>query len=523
MHSAVISRDESRVRELIRDCQNGRIEFSSIEDPDQDGFTPLHYSVMLRQMGITKALHEARADVTIADHRGLSPLHWAALQLDDLALSLLCCNIHDPDLYDNQHRTPLFLACVEGRNVSGKTDAGALRRCLSCLIALQADPNAKAKNSCFTPLQYLAASWQSECVDQLLDGSASVHVDDNPAGNTALHFAVAGQALKRAQGEGFRLMMSSASKSIENNLSSDDSSSEEREEKMAGGGVATLRSLLRAGAYPNKKNGLGKSVLHVLADEEFEWRHENLSEAVSLLVTFGARLDDSPQCQSLRQKCGASINLEALSERWSSSPAVNADTLGMTINCLEKPRDHPHGAKEGPTCLLCSAHFTLFLRQHHCRLCNALCCDTCSRRRATVEAKDVRVCDGCYNLVLSKVEYARQRTLSQGFRPLSPSPTSKSSPTSSSSSSSAAAAQATKNRAELFGSGAQSGRAKADASGGGGLESTQATLSEVADRLAERGEKLNRLNDKTADMSNAANEFANLAKKLNEQNRNRWF
>lgn len=39
----------------------------------------------------------------------------------------------------------------------------------------------------------------------------------------------------------------------------------------------------------------------------------------------------------------------------------------------------------------------------------------------------------------------------------------------------------------------------------------------------ERGEKLNRLTDKSADVSNAAEEFAKLAKQLNDQQKNRWF
>lgn len=49
------------------------------------------------------------------------------------------------------------------------------------------------------------------------------------------------------------------------------------------------------------------------------------------------------------------------------------------------------------------------------------------------------------------------------------------------------------------------------------------SLSEAHDRLMERGEKLNKLNDKSADVANAAEEFSKLAKQLNEQQKNRWF
>jgi hypothetical protein len=41
-------------------------------------------------------------------------------------------------------------------------------------------------------------------------------------------------------------------------------------------------------------------------------------------------------------------------------------------------------------CVLCSAAFSFFKRQHHCRVCNSLCCDDCSRKRVLM-AGTVRV------------------------------------------------------------------------------------------------------------------------------------
>eukprot|EP01035_Chromulina_nebulosa_P018876 gene18876-24667_t len=46
---------------------------------------------------------------------------------------------------------------------------------------------------------------------------------------------------------------------------------------------------------------------------------------------------------------------------------------------------------------------------------------------------------------------------------------------------------------------------------------------EAKDRLIERGEKLSKLSDRTADLSNQANEFARLAKQLQEQQKSSWF
>lgn len=46
---------------------------------------------------------------------------------------------------------------------------------------------------------------------------------------------------------------------------------------------------------------------------------------------------------------------------------------------------------------------------------------------------------------------------------------------------------------------------------------TMATMSEARDQLIERGEKLGRLDDKSAKLADASREFANMAKQLREQ------
>ena len=56
-----------------------------------------------------------------------------------------------------------------------------------------------------------------------------------------------------------------------------------------------------------------------------------------------------------------------------------------------------------------------------------------------------------------------------------------------------------------------------------GTNAAMSTMSEVHERLMERGEKLNRMTDKSAEVSNAAEEFAKLTKQLNDQSKSRWF
>lgn len=70
LHSAVISRDEGKVIELIAKCDSGLIDMDMIDSLDEDGYTPLHYACILRLKNITCVLHDAGADVTIEDSNG---------------------------------------------------------------------------------------------------------------------------------------------------------------------------------------------------------------------------------------------------------------------------------------------------------------------------------------------------------------------------------------------------------------------------------------------------------------------
>ena len=173
MHSAVLNRDIGLIRELAAQCVEGRLNFMVVDALDEDGYSPLHYACILRMQSIVAALHEATADVTVADCRGLTPLHWAAMQLDADSLSLMCTQVFNVDLVDSIGRTPLYVACVEGRDVSGKTDAILLKRCIEALLKLNPEVNAMdAKGR--TLLHYVAASWFNEAVEILVHAGADI-------------------------------------------------------------------------------------------------------------------------------------------------------------------------------------------------------------------------------------------------------------------------------------------------------------------------------------------------------------
>jgi hypothetical protein len=87
-----------------------------------------------------------------------------------------------------------------------------------------------------------------------------------------------------------------------------------------------------------------------------------------------------------------SFNSASPTNSTAAAPAVSATPDRINLN-LETKRvvTHPSLNTESPDrCSLCWFSFTLFRRPHHCRLCDALCCDECSKKRCLVAYSQVR-------------------------------------------------------------------------------------------------------------------------------------
>jgi ankyrin repeat protein len=334
IHSAVLARDEARVRELIQQCELGHIDFASIEAQDEDGYTPLHYAVILRIHNIIRLLHEATADAKAPDIRGLTPLHWAALLLDDYALTLLTEQVVDIDLLDNENRTPLYLACVEGRDVNGKSNPVILKKCVACLLARRSKVDLCDKQG-RTLVHYLAASWQFDSMNLLIEEGVDPRIIDNsPDKRTSLHYAANATPLKLAISESIVLLdkigiapsSSTALLMSNNNDAESGFNFEIKEELNRPFGASTLRSLLNAGARPNFKDGNGKTALSIITQpEQAQLWGEEWIDAIAVLMAFGARVEDPV---SLKNRC-PEINFAAFAEKWSSVPVVNGDGIDI--------------------------------------------------------------------------------------------------------------------------------------------------------------------------------------------------
>lgn len=512
MHSAVIRGDVQRVKDLLRAAEIGDLDYSAVESPDEDGFTPLHYACILRQFDIVALLHGANADVTIGDNEGKSPIHWASLQLDNLSLGLLVANVFDADLVDKHDRTPLFLACAEGRDVMGRVNGLLLLSVLKTLLGAGANPDGLVVASSYTPHQFLASSNDChEALDLLLEAGASVNHLHN--GQSALHLAATAKSIKPSQGEGVLYLNKYSGESLPG-------------ESTGGSKIGCLRSLLKHGAMPNLLNNEGKAPLHLIADNIENWGEQSCREAVSLLIAYGARMDETKQCALLRSKCQDKINIDALEERWANLGPCNADALNFGVNSLASTKEAPSSSQTPPLCQLCCSAFTLFRRQHHCRLCSALTCDECSKRRATVGGTAVRCCDACFNRVLYKCE--RQQPLPKAaqakslttaslvnvVRPISPPPPPQLQQRH---------ATTSHDKEELLAGAPSPPTTKMiPKRGGGDVEHTKTVLKEAGDRLKERGEILSKLGEKSNQLSEQSSEFHRLAKQLNEQRSSFW-
>ena len=95
LHSAVVCDEEELVAGLLMRSagQSAGAKATRViraNAVDDDGLTALAYACMRGRCNLMRMLLEAGADPTKQDHRGRTPIHMAALQLDHAALKLLC-------------------------------------------------------------------------------------------------------------------------------------------------------------------------------------------------------------------------------------------------------------------------------------------------------------------------------------------------------------------------------------------------------------------------------------------------
>ena len=320
--------------------------------------------------------------------------------------------------------------------------------------------------------------------------------------------------LKRAHGEAVSILRGG---------SYEDAAGAGYDEPVPGQGISTLQVLLRSGARPNAKTEDGFTSLYLIFSSKSVWGDE-YEEAIGLLTSKGARLDDkNPISAAVRESCPA-IDFDRQQNLFTSAPELDGDSVGLKTNCFihngseDDANDGGERSEDGrdrrltifadagsaksvkpkalECCELCGMKYSIFRRQHHCRLCCGSTCDACSRHKVIVNNSPVRTCDSCYNRATATIAKVGSRN-----RSISHSKTSH-----------------LEKEKLLAGASVNPSRLEDQ----GSIGATKATLAEVGERLHERGEKIERLDDKSAELANAASDFAKLAQQLNQSNKG-WF
>ncbi len=93
-----------------------RYKEASFSEPDESGWTPLHYATAFDHKDIVELLLANKAEVNAKDKEGKSPMHLAVLYWwrDPIIAKLLLAKGADANAKDNEGRTPLYFATIGG-------------------------------------------------------------------------------------------------------------------------------------------------------------------------------------------------------------------------------------------------------------------------------------------------------------------------------------------------------------------------------------------------------------------------
>lgn len=148
LHSHVVSGNYSALGNVLEIVKKGRDVTSNpscfrpkkicLNKFDENGMTALHYACIRRSSTAVSMLVKAGADVTIPTRSECkTPCHLSSECLDEDSLMILLATFRpkrlDPNALDSYGRTPMYIATVTGKDVSGISDPKKLRQCLMTL------------------------------------------------------------------------------------------------------------------------------------------------------------------------------------------------------------------------------------------------------------------------------------------------------------------------------------------------------------------------------------------------------
>lgn len=189
-----------------------RYKEASFSEPDESGWTPLHYAVAYGHKDIAELLLANKADVNAKGDGGETPLYEAAYENHTDVADVLLANGADVNIGDRGGWTPLYAAVatehydmvkwllahkadVNAVSKDGQTSLSVAAECpplnvvvVKLLLANGADVNIKGFDG-WTALHVAVVANNKDMVEMLLTNKANVNAVDND-GRTPLHMAV---------------------------------------------------------------------------------------------------------------------------------------------------------------------------------------------------------------------------------------------------------------------------------------------------------------------------------------------
>ncbi|CEP01755.1 unnamed protein product (mitochondrion) [Plasmodiophora brassicae] len=313
----------------------------SIDRQDEDGRTALHIACAKDIKPMIQMLVDAGADPAVADGNGRTPLHVScSLGHANTVEYLLAAGAVLPGEFEQtDHSSPVWAAASCQQGRPAAVVAELVRHGFS--VDVKFDDGSSL-------LHRLVDLGNAGVIESICSASPSPDVRFfSSSGRTALHDA--------------------AAKSVHVNI---------------------VNHLLRAGAYPNAptKDDRADTPLHLCTSEPI----------AMALVAHGARPD---LVNAVGQVATHQLVDSAVRRLSSTSAARWMLKRDVAVSNLTKV-----DFREGPSCELCGSNFLPIIgRKHHCRLCGALVCDSCSLKRAVCSSESHRVCDACFNRAVEAV------------------------------------------------------------------------------------------------------------------------
>jgi ankyrin repeat protein len=173
LHLAAERGNDSLVEALLQFGANPNV-FTRDDDK-----TPLHFALKKKQLNSARILLKHKAHVNEPDCEGFAPLHYAIFYTPEYATELLKVPGIDLNLANKSGDTPLYLA-------------GAKRNypLVKALLQLGVNPNGSLNSNNKTLLHFAAAQGDSLLVEALLLAGANPNARVNGNNETPLHYAI---------------------------------------------------------------------------------------------------------------------------------------------------------------------------------------------------------------------------------------------------------------------------------------------------------------------------------------------